>query len=47
MKGKIINKNFKILELLGKGAFGDIYLSKNINTEKIYAIKIEKKNDKF
>ena len=33
-------KDFKTLKILGKGSYGKVYLVKNINTNKIYAMKI-------
>jgi len=33
-------EDFKILKILGKGSFGKVYLVKNINTDKIYAMKV-------
>ena len=32
--------DFKTLKTLGKGSFGKVYLVKNINTDKIYAMKV-------
>ena len=32
--------DFKTLKILGKGSFGKVYLVKNINTDKIYAMKV-------
>ena len=33
-------EDFKTLKTLGKGSFGKVYLVKNINTDKIYAMKV-------
>ena len=50
---KIDNKifdfsNYSLIKLIGKGSFGEIYLSKNLLDKKLYAIKIlnKKKNKK-
>lgn len=43
LKGKLIFGKFKILEFISKGSFGGIFLAKNIQTEKLYAVKAENK----
>ena len=43
MKDKVIFGKYKILELISKGSFGQIYLAKNIETKKLYAVKTENK----
>ena len=42
--GQNLFKNYKILKKIGKGSFGNIYLSNDIFTNDYYAIKIENKN---
>ena len=41
LKKKLIFGKYKILKLIEKGSFGEVYLGKNIINEKLYAIKIE------
>ena len=43
MKDKVIFGKYKILELISKGSFGQIYLAENIKTKKLYAVKTESK----
>jgi serine/threonine protein kinase len=42
----IISSKYKILKLIGEGSFGKIFEVKNLLTNELLAIKIEKKNDK-
>ena len=35
--------SFKLLRLVGRGAFGRVYLAKNIRNDRIYALKVIKK----
>tara|TARA_B100001769_G_scaffold275268_1_gene276702 strand:- start:979 stop:1794 length:816 start_codon:yes stop_codon:yes gene_type:complete len=37
----VINKKYKIIEELGEGSFGKIYIGKNINTSEKVAIKLQ------
>jgi len=37
----IINKKYKIIRELGEGAFGKIYVGKNINTRECVAVKLQ------
>jgi casein kinase 1 len=41
LKDKLIFGKYKIVELISKGSFGKIYLAKNIETKKLYAVKAE------
>ena len=41
---KIIFNKYILLQNIGKGSFGNIYLSRDIHTNLFYAIKIEEKN---
>ena len=41
---RIILNKYKILQKIGKGSFGNIYLSKESNVNEYYAIKLENKN---
>ena len=41
---KILFNKYKLLKKIGKGSFGNIYLSKEKDTNEYYAIKIENKN---
>ena len=41
---RILLNKYKILQKIGKGSFGNIYLSKEKNTNEYYAIKLENKN---
>ena len=42
--GQKLFRSYKILKKIGKGSFGNIYLSNDIFTNDYYAIKIENKN---
>lgn len=42
----IISKKYKIIKLIGEGSFGKIFEVKNLFTNELLAIKIEKKNEK-
>ena len=42
----IISKKYKIIKLIGEGSFGKIFEVKNLYTDELLAIKIEKRNDK-
>ena len=44
LKNKILLKKFEIIKRIGKGAFGSVYLGKNINNDEYVAIKLELKN---
>ena len=44
LEEKIIFKKYKIISLLDKGSFGLVYLGQNINSHKLYAIKLENIN---
>ena len=37
----IINKKYKIIKELGEGAFGKLYVGKNINTNEYVAVKLQ------
>lgn len=41
---KIIFRKYKLIYLIGKGQFGDVYLGLNIQNKKLYAIKTENKS---
>ena len=41
LQGKIFFKKYKLLRLIGKGSFSEVYLGENIVTKKIYSVKIE------
>ena len=41
---KIIFQKYKLIYLIGKGQFGDVYLGLNIQNKKLYAIKTENKS---
>ena len=40
----IVANKYKILEEIGKGAFGKVYKGENIRTKELVAIKVEKVN---
>ena len=44
LRNKILLKRFKIIKRIGKGAFGSVFLGKNINKDEHVAIKLELKN---
>jgi len=46
VESKINNKNFKLLNKLGSGAFGEIYHGKTLKTNVDVAIKLEPANTK-
>ena len=35
--------SFKLIRTIGRGAFGRVYLAKNVHNEKLYALKVIKK----
>ena len=37
----VLNDKYKIIEELGEGAFGKIYVGKNINTDEKIAVKLQ------
>ena len=39
-----IYKKYKPLQKIGHGSFGDVYLTKRIKDEKLFAMKVEKNN---
>jgi len=41
---KVDLNSFKILEMIGKGSFGEVYLVENIKTTQKYAMKVLNKN---
>ena len=43
LKDKVIFGKYKILNLISKGTFGTVYLAKNIETQKLFAVKTENK----
>ena len=43
----IIANKYKILEEIGKGAFGKVYKGENIRTKELVAIKVEKVNEEI
>ena len=43
----LINKKYKILNILGSGSFGSIYKGQKIRTNEYVAIKVEKINDEI
>lgn len=47
MNSKIIGRNFIVLEKIGSGSFGAIYIGKNLNTGEDVAIKYEKNQTRF
>ena len=44
LKNKIILKKYKIIQRIGKGSFGSVFLGKNIQQNDYVAIKLESKN---
>ena len=44
LTNKILLKKFKIIKKIGKGAFGSVFLGKNIYKEEYVAVKLELKN---
>ena len=45
-KGRILFEKYKIIKSIEKNTFIEIYLGKNINTNELYIIKIEKRNER-
>ena len=43
LKNKVLLKKYKIIKRIGKGAFGSVFLGKNINKKEYIAIKLELK----
>ena len=43
----IICKQYKLGQKLGKGAFGEIFKCQHIRTKKEYAVKLERRDNKF
>jgi casein kinase 1 len=41
LQGKIIFKKYKLLKLIGKGTFSEVYLGQNISNKKLYSVKVE------
>ena len=41
----ILGNRYSIIEQIGKGRFGNIYKGKNIRTNELVAIKMEKRDD--
>lgn len=41
LKNKILLQKFKIIKRIGKGAFGSVYLGKDLSKEEYVAIKLE------
>ena len=37
----VINKKYKIIKEIGEGAFGKLYIGKNINTDEPVAVKLQ------
>lgn len=46
MQGEIVGKNYKVIEKLGSGAFGEIWKAINIKSKKEYAVKFEEISNK-
>jgi predicted Ser/Thr protein kinase len=44
LKNAILLKKYKIIKRIGKGAFGSVFVGKNINKIDYVAIKLELKN---
>ena len=44
LKNKILLKKYKIIQKIGKGSFGSVFLGKNIQQNDYVAIKLESKN---
>ena len=44
LKNKILLKKYKIIKRIGKGAFGSVFIGKNIYKDEYIAIKLELKN---
>jgi len=42
--GNILLKFYKVEENLGEGSFGKVYIGSNIQTKKLYAIKLVSNN---
>jgi serine/threonine protein kinase len=39
-----LDKQYRVLEKIGSGAFGEIYKIENVNSKQIYAVKAEGQN---
>ena len=44
LKNAVLLKKYKIIKRIGKGAFGSVFIGKNINKSDYVAIKLELKN---
>lgn len=44
--GKIFFDKYKIIEMVGKGSFGYVYIAEEIKTKTLFALKVEKRAEK-
>ena len=47
LSNKIIFEKYKVIKKIGKGSYSTVFLTKNIQNKKYYALKIQPKNHKF
>ena len=45
LKGQILFNKFKLIEKVGQGSFGSVYIAQSIYSHKLYAVKLELMNE--